>query len=72
MKFEDALKCMREGKKVVNEFGLHTDWYDVLYIKDEELTSDRYEDGYLVDKDIPVTLSSIDIMSEDWEVIEDD
>lgn len=71
MRFEEALKCMREGKKVVNEFGLHTDYMEVLYIDDEDLTSDRYEDGYLVDKDIPVTLSSIDIMSEDWEVEDD-
>lgn len=69
MTFEEALKCMREGKKVVNEFGLHTDYIEVLYIDDEDLTSDRYEDGYLVDKHIPVTLSSIDIMSEDWEVV---
>lgn len=70
MKFEYALKAMREGKKVVNKFGLHTDYMEVLYIDDEDLISNRYEEGYLVDKDIPVTLSSIDIMSEDWEVIE--
>ena len=71
MKFEDALKAMREGKKVVNEFGLHADYMEVLYIDDENLTSDRYEEGYLVDKDIPVTLSSIDIMSEHWEIVDE-
>lgn len=71
MKFEDALKCMREGKKVVNGFGLHTDWFDVFYIEDENLTSDRYEDGYLVDKNIPVLLVGVEIMSEDWEVVDD-
>lgn len=71
MKFEEALSLMREGKKVVDEFGLHTDWYDVFYIKDGRLTSDRYEEGYLVDDDIPVMLTEMDIMSEDWEVVDE-
>ena len=56
MKFEEALKAMREGKKVVNEFGLQADYMEVLYIDDEDLTSDRYEEGCLVDKDIFVTI----------------
>lgn len=70
MRFEAALRYMREGKKVVNEFGLHTEWIDVFYIEDGELTSDRYEDGYLVEKNIPVMLPSVEIMSEDWEVVD--
>lgn len=71
MRFEEALKAMREGKKVANEFCLHTDREDVLYIEDEDLLSDVYEDGCLVDQHIPVLLSSLEIMSEDWEIVDE-
>ena len=57
MKFEDALKAMREGKK--------TRLYDrVYYIKDDEIRVD-WDTG---EKEYPVALVSGEILSEDWEM----
>ena len=68
MKFEEALKTMREGKKVVCEETAGADWYDVFYIKDNRLTSDRYDEGELSEEEVPVMLDDFQVMSEDWEV----
>ena len=63
MKFEDALKAMREGKKV--------------RIKDEDFCF-KIIQGHLVslfDNRLQIDVTAIDdysIMSEDWEVVEDE
>lgn len=64
MKFEEALKAMREGKKVTLKGCIKT----YLSIKDGKLQGycaiDKHYNTY------PLALSSI--LSEDWKVIEDD
>jgi hypothetical protein len=62
MKFECALKAMREGKKV-------TLWYNqVFYIKDGELRVDDISSGEV---DYPVLLDGNDILADDWEVVDE-
>lgn len=66
MKFEEALKCMREGKKVKYEESIY--WIDeenevVCYLYD-------YDDNYLDDSVVHIAcLYGDDLMSEDWEII---
>ena len=59
MKFEEALKAMREGKKV--------SLYGRIYRIDEtDLVSQGRDDDYW---DI-VSISGWDILAEDWEIVE--
>lgn len=69
MKFEEALKAMREGKKVI--------YADEIYWVDDENKLVRYEydfiDGYLDTSVIHnANLFGADIMSEDWEIFTGD
>lgn len=65
MRFEDALKCMREGKKVYNS-NKPTDVYRVNEFGHLEIINDNFPDG------CHSSISGDDIFSEDWEVVEDD
>lgn len=62
MTFEEALKCMREGKKV--------------RIKDEDFCF-KIEQGHFIalfDNELRVDITSIDdysMMSEDWEAVDE-
>lgn len=67
MRFEDALKAMREGKKVKrpcmtqNLVITKTEWgeqYILIY---------HYDYGF-----IPYRADSADILAEDWEIVEND
>lgn len=60
MKFEDALKAMREGKKV-------TFYGHIYYIQNGEVRMD-WSTG---ERDYPVTLNGNDILSEDWEIVDE-
>lgn len=65
MKFEEALKAMREGKKVI--------YGDEIYWVDNENKVVRYEfddiDGFLDTSTIHTAcLYGGDLMSEDWEI----
>lgn len=64
MRFEDALKCMRDGKKVTLKGYIKT----YFSIKDGKLQGycaiDKHYNTY------PLALGSI--LAEDWEVVEDD
>lgn len=60
MKFEEALKAMREGKKV--------SLYGRIYRIDEtDLVSQGRDDDYWD----TVFISGWDILSEDWEIVDD-
>ena len=60
MKFEEALKAMREGKKV--------SLYGRIYRIDEtDLVSQGRDDDYWD----TVFISGWDILSEDWEVVDE-
>ena len=64
MRFEDALKAMREGKKVkiYNSRIFYIDkWGDIR--------EDNLHVGYV---NYPAELSGSDIMEEDWEIVKDD
>ena len=63
MKFEEALKAMREGKKVKRPDFM----YPIIFEKDEELFFAIYEDGY----ELIYWLEHNDIIAEDWEVVDD-
>lgn len=63
MKFEKALKAMREGKKV------KCDDHRLFYIDEWE---DICEDNIFIGEvGYPATFTSCEIMSENWEVIDD-
>ena len=59
MKFEDALKCMREGKKVTIK------GYDVFYF----VFNDKIYD-VAFDKE-NATFDESELLAEDWEVVDD-
>ena len=65
MKFEDALKAMREGKRVT-----HNRTHHVFFIKNDELTSciPRYRGNF--DLCLSYLGPSKQIMYEDWEIVE--
>lgn len=69
MKFEDALKAMREGKKVkltINDDLAHYDRY--YFIKDGKLVYTINQDTWQYEGH----LYNHKIMSEDWEVVENE
>ena len=73
MRFEKALKCMREGKKVnpnVTGYGWRVFYY--LDMRKRELLMDVYDDTKLYEGGVSTTLNFEEIISEDWEVVEDD
>lgn len=59
MRFEEALKAMREGKKVKSKYT------PVLWLEDGEL----WHDEDWVTFNYPY-VSTGDILSEDWEIVE--
>ncbi len=70
-KFEEALKAMREGKKV--SYGNEIYWIDT---DEEPQTVFRYEydwnDGCLDTETVcPVRLFGADLLSEDWEIVDE-
>lgn len=66
MRFELALKAMREGKKVKRPC------YSVEYfIKDNKIKYIQRIDGKEYDFGGANAINNDDIMSEDWEVIDD-
>ena len=65
MRFEEALKCMREGKKVCNS-NKPTDVYRMNDFGHLEIINDNFPDG------CHSSISGDDIFSEDWEIIEKD
>ena len=67
MRFEEALKAMREGKKVKYH-------EEIYFIDEDEDTLRRYqeEDGILdTETSWLACLYGGDILSEDWEVVKD-
>lgn len=60
MKFEDALKAMREGKKVT--------LYDNNYYIEEDDIRMSWDAG---EKECHALLDSCEILSEDWKVVEE-
>lgn len=66
MRFEEALKAMREGKKVkltINDDYTHYDRY--YFIKNGELVYTINQDTWLYVRH----LCNDKIMSEDWEIV---
>ncbi len=59
MKFEDALKTMRDGKKVKLQDGTY-------YLKNGDIRVD-WATG---EKQCPLALIADEVLSEDWEVVE--
>lgn len=72
MKFEEALKAMREGKKVSKKDRFYSRYFvDALYIDNGCLMWHCVDDeDYPVD-DCDEGLASTDIMSEDWEIVDE-
>ncbi len=70
MKFEDALKAMREGKKVATHNRFYDRYFvDALYIDEGILMWHCIDDeDYSVDEN---GLTGDEIMSNDWEVLDD-
>lgn len=67
MTFEDALKCMREGKKVKRPC------FDVVYVISNNEIRYRHTFGQGEIYEFGLTAIQIeDIMAEDWEVVEND
>lgn len=67
MKFEEALKCMRKGKKVKRPC------YDVVYVISHNEIRYRHTFGQGEVYEFGLTaIQKEDIMAEDWEVVEDD
>lgn len=68
MRFEEALKAMREGKEVV--------YCEEIYFIDDENSLRRYQtdvDGILdTETSWYACLYGDDILSEDWEIVEDE
>lgn len=71
MRFEQALKAMREGKKVKLA---HSSWLDCCYIcvyKDEiSIVADYHLEGKLF-KGMLIDFTAHEILSEDWEICDD-
>lgn len=68
MKFEEALKAMRDGKKVKltvnNDFGHHDRYY---FIKDGKLVFTVNQDTWQYNGH----LYNYHILSEDWEIVDE-
>ena len=74
MKFEDALKCMREGKKVKYS-GLYRPIYICMHTNSFGETYKAVVSDYKSENSIiryPHSLSHNDVLAEDWEVVEDE
>lgn len=69
MRFEEALKAMREGKKVkLSSEGLET----IFWIKNEDIISESFYDGEReYDQEASHWLITEEILSEDWEIVND-
>lgn len=69
MRFEEALKAMREGKKVKLA---HSSWlnccYFCTYKGETSIVADYYESDKLY-KGMLIDFTSHQILSEDWEVL---
>lgn len=65
MKFEEALKAMRTGKKVCNS-NKPTDVYRMNDCGHLEIINDNFPDG------CHSSINGDDIFGEDWEVVEDE
>ncbi len=72
MRFEEALKAMREGKKVATKKRFRERYFvDALYIEKGCLMWRCIDDeDYPVD-DCDYGLSGKEIMSEDWEIVDE-
>lgn len=64
MTFEEALKCMREGKKVKRPCM----FYPIFFDKEQEIFCAKWDDGY----EQIYWIEHLDILAEDWEVVVDD
>lgn len=63
MRFEEALKAMREGKRVRCED------YRIFYVDEwEDIREDNPFTGAV---DYPASFISTEIMSENWEIVDD-
>lgn len=62
MKFEEALKAMREGKKAKPT--KHSNYFYYIDNEDNDLVIVCEDDEFLA------TLPSIEILSENWEIVE--
>ena len=72
MKFEEALKCMREGKKVnpnITSYGWRVHYY--LDMRKRELLMDVYDDTKLFEGGVSTTLNFEEIISENWDIVDD-
>ena len=58
MKFEEALKCMREGKKIRRPDSYY------LFLQGNFVVNEVGTDEHLLTRE--------DLFTEDWEVVEDD
>ena len=68
MRFEEALKCMREGKKVIRP---------IVHFVPRMIKDDRFVEVYTTtdNKEYYCGIACIEsrsILAEDWEVVEDD
>ena len=69
MKFEEALKAMREGKKAKLSFG---EMETIFYIKDEDIISESFCDNEReCGPEASHWLIPEEILSEDWEIVDD-
>lgn len=64
MKFEDALKHMRGGKKVKRPCM----FYPIFLDKEQEIFFAKWDDGY----EQIYRIEHLDILAEDWEIVEKD
>ena len=72
MRFEEALKVMREGKKVAtNNRFIKRYFVSALYIQDGYLMWKCVDDEDYVMGDMSEGLTTEEIMSEDWEIVDD-
>ena len=71
MRFEEALKAMREGKKV--NPCCYSDWKCIYHLdmNKREIILDVYSDGELFESNVSGTFNFEEIMSEDWEVVDE-
>lgn len=69
MRFEEALKAMREGKmvKLVPDEPRDGNWRDNVHIKNNKI----YMDSYLYSYPVIAKLTNTDILSEKWEIVDE-
>lgn len=67
MRFEQALQAMREGKRV--KLKNHLSQYEIADSKIWERVVNVYDEVYLT---VNRGFASSDILSEDWEIVEDE